>query len=83
MSTFKREKDESIDEFFTRIYQTVKARFPSADIWLAQQTGKRFSYVKGDTSNAFSPLRIEISQCFWVLICDNSYQEEIRKTYFE
>ena len=43
ISMFKRGKNEPIDDLFTRIYQTVKTSFPSANIWLVEETGKRFS----------------------------------------
>ena len=79
ISMFKRGKNEPIYDLFTRIYQTVKTSFPSANIWLVEETGKRFSYIKGDTLNIFRPLRINISEHFWVFICDNNYQEEIKK----
>lgn len=79
---FKIGKNESIDDFFSRIYQTVKVSFPSADIWLVKQDGKRFSYIKGDTSNAFNPLKIKISEKFWVFICDENDQKKIENNMF-
>ena len=77
---FKLRPDETIDEFFIRIKCELKDRFPDASLWLVEQSGKRFSYVKGDISNAFNPLKIKISDKFWIFISDKN-TDQLQKNF--